>query len=117
MEREREREREQKGEDGEKKVERRKRLKVKKKIPPLSLTHFLPFFFHPPPFHSLAYQARSHNPSERYYILRPEVVEAYFYLWRMTHDQKYRDWAWDAVQAIEKHCRYGEREREKEGEK
>lgn len=42
---------------------------------------------------------------DRYYILRPEVVESYFYLWRMTKDQKYRDWAWEAVQALEKHCR------------
>ena len=43
--------------------------------------------------------------SSRGYILRPEVIESYFYLWRMTKDQKYRDWAWDAVQAIEKHCK------------
>ena len=27
-------------------------------------------------------EAKSYNPGERYYILRPEVVEAYFYLWR-----------------------------------
>lgn len=26
-------------------------------------------------------------------------------MWRLTHDQKYRDWGWDAVQALEKHCR------------
>eukprot|EP00047_Mylnosiga_fluctuans_P015996 m.50904 g.50904 ORF g.50904 m.50904 type:complete len:646 (-) comp6263_c0_seq4:81-2018(-) len=52
-------------------------------------------------------EARSDNPGERYYILRPEVVESYFYLWRLTHEQKYRDWAWEAVQAIEKHCRCG----------
>jgi mannosyl-oligosaccharide alpha-1,2-mannosidase len=43
--------------------------------------------------------------ADRYYILRPEVIESYFYLWRMTKDQKYRDWAWDAVEAIEKHCK------------
>ncbi|MCL4150769.1 UNVERIFIED_CONTAM: hypothetical protein GTU68_052767, partial [Idotea baltica] len=43
--------------------------------------------------------------SEKYYILRPEVVEGWFYMWRLTHDPKYRDWAWDAVQAIQKHCR------------
>lgn len=42
---------------------------------------------------------------DKYYILRPEVIEAYFYLWRTTKDPKYRDWAWDAAQAIEKHCR------------
>lgn len=23
----------------------------------------------------------------------------------MTKDQKYRDWAWDAVEALERHCR------------
>jgi mannosyl-oligosaccharide alpha-1,2-mannosidase len=45
------------------------------------------------------------NPVDRYYILRPEVVESYFYLWRMTKDKKYRDWAWDMVEALEKHCR------------
>jgi len=45
------------------------------------------------------------TPTDRYYILRPEVIESYFYLWRMTKDQKYRDWAWDAVEAIEKHCK------------
>lgn len=37
--------------------------------------------------------------------MRPETIESYFILWRLTHDQKYRDWAWDAVQAIEQHCR------------
>ena len=42
---------------------------------------------------------------DRYYILRPEVMESYFYLWRMTKDKKYRDWAWDMVQALEKYCR------------
>ena len=42
---------------------------------------------------------------DRYYILRPEVIESYFYLWRMTKDPMYRDWAWDATMAIEKHCK------------
>lgn len=26
-------------------------------------------------------------------------------MWRLTHDQKYRDWGWEAVQALEKYCR------------
>ena len=43
--------------------------------------------------------------NEKYYIQRPEVLESYFYMWRYTHDPKYRDWAWDAALAIEKHCR------------
>ena len=37
-----------------------------------------------------------HN--EKYYILRPEVIETYFYMWRFTKEQKYRDWGWEAVQ-------------------
>ena len=36
--------------------------------------------------------------NERYYILRPEVIEAYFYMWRYTHNPKYREWAWEAAQ-------------------
>ena len=42
---------------------------------------------------------------DKYYILRPEVVESYFYLWRMTKDNKYREWAWLVVEALEKYCR------------
>ncbi|XP_069335707.1 mannosyl-oligosaccharide 1,2-alpha-mannosidase IC isoform X1 [Eulemur rufifrons] len=43
--------------------------------------------------------------SESYYILRPEVVESYMYLWRQTHDPIYREWGWEVVMALEKHCR------------
>jgi mannosyl-oligosaccharide alpha-1,2-mannosidase len=49
----------------------------------------------------------SANGQNRYYILRPETVETYFYLWRHTHDQKYRDWAWEVVEALEKHASCG----------
>jgi mannosyl-oligosaccharide alpha-1,2-mannosidase len=37
--------------------------------------------------------------------LQAEVVESYFYLWRMTKENKYRDWAWDVAKAIEKYCK------------
>ncbi|KYB24855.1 mannosyl-oligosaccharide alpha-1,2-mannosidase IA isoform X1 [Tribolium castaneum] len=50
-------------------------------------------------------EARALKNSEKYYILRPEVIESYFYMWRLTKDQKYRDWGWEAVQALEKYCR------------
>ena len=26
-------------------------------------------------------------------------------MWRLTHEQKYRDWAWDVVMALERHCK------------
>lgn len=42
---------------------------------------------------------------DKYYILRPEILETYFYMWRYTHEQKYRDWAWDIVEALEKYCK------------
>nr|XP_029711380.1 mannosyl-oligosaccharide alpha-1,2-mannosidase IA-like isoform X1 [Aedes albopictus]XP_029711381.1 mannosyl-oligosaccharide alpha-1,2-mannosidase IA-like isoform X1 [Aedes albopictus] len=50
-------------------------------------------------------EAKALKSQEKYYILRPETFESYFVMWRLTHDQKYRDWAWDAVQALEKHSR------------
>ncbi|XP_037937603.1 mannosyl-oligosaccharide alpha-1,2-mannosidase IA isoform X2 [Teleopsis dalmanni] len=50
-------------------------------------------------------EARALKSQEKYYILRPETFESYFILWRLTHDQKYRDWGWEAVQALEKQCR------------
>jgi mannosyl-oligosaccharide alpha-1,2-mannosidase len=45
-----------------------------------------------------AVEARALKSNERYYILRPETFESYFVMWRLTHDQKYRDWGWDAIQ-------------------
>ncbi|NWR57237.1 MA1C1 mannosidase, partial [Bucorvus abyssinicus] len=50
-------------------------------------------------------EAMATRLSERYYILRPEVVESYMYMWRLTHDAKYRQWGWEVVKALEKHCR------------
>ncbi|KHN71701.1 Mannosyl-oligosaccharide 1,2-alpha-mannosidase C52E4.5, partial [Toxocara canis] len=39
------------------------------------------------------------------YILRPEVIEGWFYLWRLTGKHVYKEWVWAAVQAIEKYCK------------
>ena len=78
----------------------------------LSLTNhkkskYLNFFYFLGPenfyFNTPGMEARSSN--EKSYILRPEVIESYFYLWRMTKDNKYRAWAWDAAQALDKYCR------------
>ena len=52
-----------------------------------------------------------HNPAGnlaatgRSHILRPEAIESIFYLWRYTHDQKYREWGWNMFQAIERNLR------------
>ncbi|PIK39368.1 putative mannosyl-oligosaccharide 1,2-alpha-mannosidase IB-like [Apostichopus japonicus] len=50
-------------------------------------------------------EAVAMRQNEKYYILRPETIESYFVMWRLTKDQKYRDWGWQAVEAIEKNCR------------
>ena len=41
------------------------------------------------------------------YYQRPETIESIFYMWRMTHEQKYRDHAWNMALSIEKHTRQG----------
>lgn len=50
-------------------------------------------------------EAKALKTQEKYNILRPETFESYFVMWRLTHDQKYRDWGWDAVLALEKYCK------------
>lgn len=41
------------------------------------------------------------------YVLRPEVIESYYYAYRATGDTKYQNWAWDAFVAINETCRAG----------
>uniref|UniRef100_A0A5S6R4S3 alpha-1,2-Mannosidase n=1 Tax=Trichuris muris TaxID=70415 RepID=A0A5S6R4S3_TRIMR len=43
--------------------------------------------------------------NDEHSLLRPEAVEAWFYLYRLTNDSKYQDWGWDMLQAIERHAR------------
>jgi len=47
------------------------------------------------------------TPMDRRSLMRPETIESYFVLWRLTHNQKYRDWGWEAAQGMEKHFRTG----------
>ncbi|SPQ98628.1 unnamed protein product (mitochondrion) [Plasmodiophora brassicae] len=45
------------------------------------------------------------DPNSRHNLLRPETVESLFILWRLTHDQKYRDWGWKIFESFRRHCR------------
>ncbi len=47
----------------------------------------------------LAVKQAKHN------LLRPETVESLFVLWRVTGQEKYREWGWQIFQAFERHCR------------
>ena len=40
--------------------------------------------------------------NEKMYLLRPETVESYFYLWRLTKDPMYREWGWELVKVWER---------------
>ncbi|KAJ7250853.1 glycoside hydrolase [Mycena haematopus] len=44
-------------------------------------------------------------PYDSRYMLRPETVESLFLAFRLTGNEKYRNWAWQIFQAIELHCR------------
>ncbi|KAF5363149.1 hypothetical protein D9758_008360 [Tetrapyrgos nigripes] len=44
-------------------------------------------------------------PYDARYILRPETVESLFIAFRLTGDNKYREWGWSIFQAIERHCK------------
>ncbi|KAL8606289.1 hypothetical protein ACOMHN_024185 [Nucella lapillus] len=45
------------------------------------------------------------KPLDAHNLLRPETVESLFVLYRITGDQKYRDWGWQIFQAFEKHTK------------
>ena len=51
-----------------------------------------------------AIEAKALKSNEKYYILRPEVIESYFIMWRLTKQQKFRDWGWEAVQVKSIFC-------------
>ncbi|KAH0343502.1 alpha-1,2-mannosidase, partial [Aureobasidium melanogenum] len=43
--------------------------------------------------------------SDGRFRLRPEVLETWYYAYRATKDEKYRDWSWTAFEAINRYCR------------
>ncbi|GMT31446.1 hypothetical protein PFISCL1PPCAC_22743 [Pristionchus fissidentatus] len=45
------------------------------------------------------------KPLDSHCLLRPEAIEAWFYLYRATGDKKYQEWGWSAFEAIDKYAR------------
>ena len=41
------------------------------------------------------------------YVLRPEVIESYYYAYRATGDPVYREWVWDAFVRVNATCSVG----------
>ena len=50
-------------------------------------------------------EARGITYGDRHFKQRPEAVESYFVMWRLTKDPKYREWGWKVVEALDKHSR------------
>ncbi|DBB13854.1 TPA: hypothetical protein ACH3X3_000846 [Trebouxia sp. C0006] len=51
------------------------------------------------------HEGRGMRSSVHVYLMRPEAVEAFFVLWRLTGNTKYREYGWGVFQAIEKWCK------------
>jgi len=39
------------------------------------------------------------------FLMRPEAVESWFILWRITKNPMYRDWGWNFFESLEKHSK------------
>lgn len=40
------------------------------------------------------------KPNDRHNLQRPETVESLFYMWRITGDEKYREWGWEMFKSF-----------------
>jgi hypothetical protein len=43
------------------------------------------------------------KPADAHNLQRPEAVESLFYMWRITGDEKYREWGWEMFSAFVEH--------------
>jgi len=53
---------------------------------------------------TVTFSGDSINAKTKFYILRPETVESFFYMWRITKQEKWRQYGWMVFKAIEKNC-------------
>ena len=61
----------------------------------------------PPADQAAFYEKAGFYITDSVYVLRPEVMESFYYAYRATGDQMYREWAWNAFVAINKTCAVG----------
>eukprot|EP01118_Nematostelium_gracile_P009339 TRINITY_DN3135_c0_g1_i2.p1 TRINITY_DN3135_c0_g1~~TRINITY_DN3135_c0_g1_i2.p1 ORF type:complete len:553 (-),score=112.58 TRINITY_DN3135_c0_g1_i2:19-1677(-) len=48
---------------------------------------------------------KDYKIASRRYLLRPETLESLFVLWRTTHNETYREWAWNIFESLDKFCK------------
>ena len=56
-------------------------------------------------FNSNVTERAKHSGTRGANLLRPEAVESLWYLWRVTHEQRWRDYGWAMFEAFRRHCR------------
>jgi hypothetical protein len=44
---------------------------------------------------------------DTYNLLRPETIESFFYLYKVSNNSKYQDWGWKIFESFEKYTRIG----------
>ncbi|CEF69521.1 Mannosyl-oligosaccharide alpha-1,2-mannosidase [Strongyloides ratti] len=59
----------------------------------------------PEMFHFDSTKDATSSTGEVQYFLRPEVIEGIYYLYKLTGNDKYKEWNWEIAQNIEKWCR------------
>jgi mannosyl-oligosaccharide alpha-1,2-mannosidase len=45
------------------------------------------------------------KPADAHNLLRPETIESLFIIYRITGDEKYREWGWKMFESFEKHTK------------
>ncbi len=51
------------------------------------------------------HKAWDYRPSRTDYLLRPETVESFYYLWRTTGDEVWREHGWEVFEALQRESR------------
>jgi len=74
-------------------------FKVATPPPPESAPHHPPAEFDPDPKAEWRQDFEVHQ-YDTHNLQRPETVESLFYMWRITGDEKYREWGWDMFKSF-----------------
>ncbi|KAK3897372.1 glycoside hydrolase [Staphylotrichum tortipilum] len=74
-------------------------FKIANPPPPESAPHHAPAEFDPDPDAEWR-KDFDLRPADAHNLQRPETVESLFYMWRITGEEKYRDWGWDMFKSF-----------------
>lgn len=52
----------------------------------------------------VSFDQKGMRTGARHNLQRPEAIEAFWYMWRLTRDWRYRAWGWEVFRAMQAHC-------------